>query len=145
MLLLLSFIVVNRDNAHLPVDAVDAFVQNISVDDVVDAVFRQNILDVVCESLQCSRSTPVVFRMLVKDEEDDKKVLDSIDIFEGEEVVDAVDRFIRKSKLSLDEVSLKNYMLQEACKDEYRVKCTKNVGVAEDDASPIPNNNTMQL
>ena len=80
--------------------------------------------------------------MLVKDE-NDKKVLDSIDIFEGEEVIDAVDRFIRQSKMSLDEISLKNYMLQEACKDVYRVKCTRNVGVAEN-GLPIFNN-TMQL
>jgi len=125
-----------------PVDAVDAFVQNVSVD-VVDAVFRNNILQVVCETLECSRSTPLVFRMLVKDEEG-KNILDSIDIYEGEEVIDAVDRFIQTSEMSLDEVTLKNYMLQEACKDEYRVKCTKNVGVAED-GSPIFSNNTMQL
>ena len=126
-----------------PVDAVDAFVQNISVDVGDDStVFRNNILEVVCKTLECTRTTPVVFRMLVKDE-NNEKVLDSIDIYEGEEVIDAVDRFISKSNLGLDEVTLKNYMLQEACKDEYRVKCTKNVGVAEN-GDPIFNN-TMQL
>ena len=123
-----------------PVDAVDAFVQNVSVDDVVDSVFRQNILEVVCKTLECTRTTPVVFRMLVKDESE--KVIDSIDIYEGEEVIDAVDRFLRESKMSLDEVTLKNYMLQEACKGGYRVKCTKNVGVVEDVS---PTNNTLQL
>ena len=126
-----------------PVDAVDAFVQNISVDLGDEVVFRNNILEVVCKSLECTRTTPVVFRMLVKTE-DGKELLDSIDIYEGEEVIDAVDRFISRSNLGLDEVTLKNYMLQEACKDEYRVKCTKNVGVAEN-GDPIFNNNTMQL
>jgi len=126
-----------------PVDAVDAFVQNISVDIGNSTVFRNNILQVVCETLECTRTTPVVFRMLVKTE-DGKELLDSIDIYEGEEVIDAVDRFISKSNLGLDEVTLKNYMLQEACKDEYRVKCTKNVGVAED-GLPIFSNSTMQL
>jgi len=125
-----------------PVDAVDAFVQNISVDLGNSTVFRNNILQVVCETLECTRTTPVVFRMLVKTE-DGKELLDSIDIYEGEEVIDAVDRFISQSNLGLDELTLKNYMLQEACKDEYRVKCTKNVDVAED-GSPIFSNSTMQ-
>lgn len=130
-----------------PVDAVDAFVHSISVDVGNRAVFRQNILEVICKSIECTRSTPVVFRKLIKDESG--KDNGSIEIYEGEEVIDAVVRFIRKSKMSLDEISLKNYMLQEACKSSYRVKCTRNVGIVysqtvnDEDGLPIPNKLTI--
>jgi len=130
-----------------PVDAVDAFVHSIAVDVGDREVFRQNILQVICKSIECTRSTPVVFRKLIKDETG--KDNGSIEIYEGEEVIDAVVRFIRKSKMSLDEISLKNYMLQEACKTGYRVKCTRNVGVVysqtvkDEHGSPIPNKLTI--
>jgi hypothetical protein len=61
----------------------------------------------------CSRVIPVVFRKAIKDKDGNFK--GNIEIFEDEEVIDAVVRFIRKSKLSLDEITLKNYMIQQAC------------------------------
>ena len=132
------------------IDTVDAFVQRLSVDvlDVGDRnPFRQNLLNVVCKSIVCTRSTPVVFRKAIKDQ--NGKSNGSIEVFENEEVIDAVVRFVRKSKLSLDEIALKNYMLQQACSNVNRVKCTRNVGVVysqtiknSQDGSPI---NTLTI
>ena len=109
-----------------PVDSVDAFVQKISVEIGDRRVFRTNLLNEVCKSITCSRSVPVVFRKAIKDQ--DGRDQGHIEIFEDEEVIDAVVRFIRKSKLVLDEIALKNYMLNQAC-GLNRVMCTRNVGV----------------
>ncbi|KAL7525703.1 hypothetical protein ACHAXR_005428 [Thalassiosira sp. AJA248-18] len=122
------------------VDTVDGFVQRITLDVGDRRVFRENLLGVICKSIACSRTTPVIFRKDIKDE--DGRNNGAIEIFENEEVIDAVVRFIRKSKLSLDEIALKNYMLQQACGIN-RVKCTRNIGLVYNqkintqDGSPI--------
>jgi hypothetical protein len=109
-----------------PIYSIDSFVQKISVDVGDRRAFRANVLNEVCKSITCSRSVPVVFRKAIKDQ--DGRSQGDIEIFEHEEVIDAVVRFIRKSKLVLDEIALKNYMLNQACRLN-RVMCTRNVGV----------------
>ena len=57
-------------------------------------------------------------------------------------MIDAVVRFLRQSKVSVDEIALKNYMFEQAC-GLARVLCTRNVAVVynqminESDGSPI--------
>ena len=110
-----------------PVDSVDAFVQQMMPVDAIDrSVFRTNLLNEVCKSITCSRTVPVVFRKNIKDQDGSSQ--GDIEVFENEEVIDAVVRFIRKSKLVLDEIALKNYMLNQAC-GLSRVICTRNVAV----------------
>ncbi|KAL3795817.1 hypothetical protein ACHAW5_004767 [Stephanodiscus triporus] len=107
-------------------DIIDGFVQRISVGVGDRKVFRENLLNVVCKAIVCSRVIPVVFRKAIKDKDGNFK--GNIEIFEDEEVIDAVVRFIRQSKLSLDEIALKNYMFQQACGIS-RLRCTRNVAV----------------
>lgn len=108
------------------IDTIDGFVQRISVGVGDRKVFRENLLNVVCKVIVCSRSIPVIYRKAIKDEDGNFK--GNIEIFENEEVIDAVVRFIRKSKLRLDEIALKNYMFQQAC-GVSRLRCTRNVAV----------------
>lgn len=122
------------------VDTIDSFVQRMEVEAGERNAFRRNLLSVICQSITCSREIPVVFRKTIKGE--DGQSNGAIEIFENEEVIDGVVRFIRKSKLSLDEIALKNYMLQQACGID-RVKCTRNVAILHNqrinsmDGSPI--------
>ena len=113
-----------------PADAVDAFVQRLSndIDLGNEIAFRNNLLDVVCESdsITCSTRVPVVYRKIVND--DNGKNLGAIEIHENEEVIDAVVRFLRQSQVSVDEIALKNYMFEQAC-GHARVLCTRNVAV----------------
>lgn len=129
------------------INVVDAFVQNIASDvDLGNAIgFRNNLLDVVCgesESIICSTRTkvPVVYRKMINDEQGNN--LGAIEIYENEEVIDAVVRFLRQSKVSVDEIALKNSMFEQAC-GHARVLCTRNIAVVynrtinESDGSPI--------
>lgn len=126
------------------VNVVDAFVQNIASDvDLGSAIgFRSNLLDVVCEteSITCSTRVPVVYRKIINDEHG--KNLGAIEINENEEVIDAVVRFLREFKVSVDEIALKNAMFEQAC-GHARVLCTRNVAVVFNqmingiDGSPI--------
>lgn len=84
------------------VDTVDGFVQRISVDVGDRSVFRRNLLGTICKDIVCSRTTPVVFRKAIKDQDGNSN--GAIEIYENEEVIDAVVRFIRKSGLSFDEI-----------------------------------------
>lgn len=126
------------------INVVDAFVQNMADDvDLGNAIgFRSNLLDVVCESesITCSTRVPLVYRKLINDEHG--KNLGAIEVYENEEVIDAVVRFLRQTKVSVDEIALKNYMFEQAC-GLARVLCTRNVAVVynqminESDGSPI--------
>ncbi len=126
------------------VNVLDAFVQNIASDaELGNAIgFRSNLLDVVCESesITCSTRVPVVYRKIINDEHG--KNLGAIEINENEEVIDAVVRFLRQSKVSVDEIALKNAMFEQAC-GHARVLCTRNVAVVYNrmingsDGSPI--------
>ena len=122
------------------VNVVDAFVQNAELGNAIG--FRSNLLDVVCESesITCSTRVPVVYRKTINDEHG--KNLGAIEINENEEVIDAVVRFLRQSKVSVDEIALKNAMFEQAC-GHARVLCTRNVAVVYNrmingsDGSPI--------
>lgn len=126
------------------INVVDAFVQNVAdVADLGNSVgFRSNILDIVCaaDSITCSTRVPLVYRKIINDEHG--KNLGAIEIYENEEVIDATVRFLRQSKVSVDEIALKNYMFEQAC-GLARVRCTRNVAVVynqminESDGSPI--------
>ena len=127
------------------INVVDAFVQNIASDvDLGNAIgFRNSLLDVVCgesDSIICEQRVPVVYRKIINDELG--KNLGAIEIYENEEVIDAVVRFLRQSKVSVDEIALKNYMFEQAC-SHARVLCTRNVAVVynrminKSDGSPI--------
>ena len=80
----------------------------------------------ICGSIACSRRVPVVFRRTINDEDGGSH--GEIEILENEEVVDAVVRFVGKSKRSLDGLALRNAMLRQACGIE-RVRCTRDVAV----------------
>jgi len=126
------------------INVVDAFVQNIADDvDLGHAIgFRSNLLDVVCGSgsITCTTRVPLVYRKVINDEHG--KNLGAIEVHENEEVIDAVVRFLRQSEVSVDEISLKNYIFEQAC-GLARVLCTRNVAVVfnqminESDGSPI--------
>lgn len=110
-----------------PIDAIDAFVQRIDVASVPNPiVFRQNLLEAVCGSVNCTRTTPVVYRKSIKNERGQH--IGDMEILENQEVIDAAFQFIQKSGSVADEIALKNYMLQNACKNP-RVRCTRNVAV----------------
>ena len=110
-----------------PIDVVDAFVRKLPADIGDGTAFRGNLWRVVCETVTCSRTIPVVFRKTIKDA--DGRDGGAIEILENEEVIDGVVRFLRKSKLQIDdETALKNYMFQQAC-GLGRVKCTRNVAL----------------
>lgn len=118
------------------VQVADAFVQNITshfggniIGDPID--FRSNLLDIICESssISCSTKVPLMYRKTVSDEHGN--ILGAVEIYENEEVIDAVVRFLRQSKANVDEIALKNYMFQQACGLD-RVLCTRNVAVVFD-------------
>jgi hypothetical protein len=113
------------------INVVDAFVQNIPVDVGNLINFRSNLFDIVCKSssINCTQRVPLMYRKSVNDEHG--KNLGAIEIYENEEVIDAVVRFLRKSKAEIDEITLKNYMLEQAC-GLTRVLCTRNVAVVFD-------------
>jgi hypothetical protein len=109
-----------------PIDVIDSFVQRTDAGSVPNRyAFRQNLLDVVCQSVNCTRSIPVVYRKSIQNEGGQK--IGEVEILENEEVIDGTFRFLRKHPVP-NEIALKNYMLQDACKTP-RVKCTRNVAV----------------
>jgi hypothetical protein len=103
-----------------PVDAVDRFatIHSLSGKEVYA------LLKFVCENIPCNRDRPVVYRKSINDE--DGKLIGNVEVLEGEEVIDAVVRFIRQTSTGLDEIAFKNLFFQHAC-DEPRLKCTRNV------------------
>ena len=67
--------------------------------------------------------TPIVYRKAIRGESGN--ILGHVEVFENEEVADAIFRFSRKSKETLDLIGLKNYFFSEACRIP-RVRCTRN-------------------
>ncbi len=110
-----------------PIDVIDGFLRRVPVDIENPHGFRQNLLGIICQSISCSRSLPVVYRKTITDENGMR--LGEITIFEDEEAIDAAVRFIRKlNGRSIDEIALKNYVLGNACGVDL-IKCTRNVAV----------------
>lgn len=111
-----------------PVDAIDAFCQSNSL----SMQYREHLLSAACEELNCTRLIPVVYRKQINGENGEE--LGAVEVFDGEEVIDAVTRFIRSGNLlalGMDEIQLKNYFFREAC-NHRRVKCTRNVAIVYD-------------
>eukprot|EP00804_Cyclotella_cryptica_P019004 CCRYP_006482-RA/>CCRYP_006482-RA protein AED:0.06 eAED:0.03 QI:0/0/0/1/1/1/5/0/940 len=128
-----------------PIDIIDKFVQRIRAATSDQISYRQKLLVEVCKSIKCTRSTPIVYRKSIKNENGQK--IGDVEILENQEVIDGTSQFIRKSGAKVDEIALKNYMLQDACRNS-RVKCTRNVAVIftkklqREDGSPI---NTLTI
>lgn len=110
-----------------PIDVIDQFVQGLDAKRAPNKhAFRHNLCDVVCKSVQCTRSTPVVYRKSIKNEHG--RHIGNVEILENQEVIDGTVAFLQKTDLVSDEIALKNYMLQDACRNP-RVKCTRNVAI----------------
>jgi hypothetical protein len=129
-----------------PIDVIDHFVQRMDAADALSRVgFRQSLLEVVCKSIECTRSTPVVYRKAITNERGQR--IGDLEVLEGQEVIDGTAEFLRKSGAVVDEIALKNYMLQDACRNP-RVMCTRNVALLftrklqREDGSPI---NTLNI
>ena len=60
----------------------------------LDNNYRQYLFYSACQALNSRRSTPIVFQKSIQDE--DGTSLGSVQIYENEEVVDAVVRFLKK-------------------------------------------------
>ena len=108
-----------------PVDAIDAFVKgfNLHVD------YRWSILGVCCEVLVCTRDLPAVFSHNVNNEHGE--LMGTLVILEGEEVVDAVVKFVIDYHANVDMIAFKNYFFEHACGTP-SVLCTRNVAVLYD-------------
>jgi len=108
-----------------PIDAIDQFAIQYQLDDH----YRKYLFHIACQALTCRRSTPIVFQKSLQ--LDDGTNLGSIQIYENEEVVDAVFRFLRSSTTAatyqhLDPITVKNTFFQLACPSP-RVLCTRNI------------------
>lgn len=106
-----------------PVDAVDEFLQF----NRLDQKYRDNMLQVICRepSITCTRSTPIVYKKPVVNE--NGEFLGELNILEGEEVFDVVLRFLQalvNKGNNLNADKLMGYFLQDACKSN-RVMCTR--------------------
>jgi len=103
-----------------PVDAVHRF----AVMHGLDVQFRDSLAREVCKKIVCKRTLPAVYTKDINDESG--KLLGTVKIIEGEEVIDAAVRFLRQTKVDVDEIPFKNYLLGDACKQKL-VKCSRNV------------------
>lgn len=133
-------------NGQEPVDATDSFVTtHIGTGGGSDFVgIRNSILDIVCEAITCNRRVPVVYRKSIVD--DQENILGFIEIYEGEEAVDAVSRFFKTTERKFGDETMdavKDYVISEACSND-RVLCSRDAAIAFDqmvnngiDDSPI--------
>jgi hypothetical protein len=103
-----------------PVDSIDRFIIHYGLSNEI----KYQLIQSICQEVTCTRSTPVVFRTNVDDGNGGQ--LGTVEFLEGEEVVDGVVRFLRKSNIQVDEIGFKNYFFKIACSN-IRLKCTRNV------------------
>lgn len=108
-------------------DAVHRFV----MDKKLDLELRQIIVADICKAIPCKRLRPIVYRKNVNNA--DGVTIGMVEILEGEEVIDATMRFIRKTKFVMDEIALKNFLFVDACKIKL-VKCTRLIAHVFEDA-----------
>lgn len=111
-----------------PIDAIDQFFQQHQVDEIVASnrnSLRQKLWEVVCQSIKCSRSEPVVYRRSLNDGRGQYIAL--IEILENGEASDVVDMFLVRLNTTTEEKGrIKRQILSDACAHE-RVKCTAAV------------------
>ena len=79
-----------------------------------------------CEEIECTREKRVVFTHEVNSEHG---LVGTLEIHEGEEVVDAVVKFIYDYSADVDVVSFKNYFFEQACDRGLDLLCTRNVAM----------------
>ena len=104
-----------------PVDTIDRF----AIMHGLDLPFRNSLLKDVCKKVTCKRSRAIIFRKTMTDENGNK--IGVVEILEGEEVIDAASKFLRKHKIyGAMEIPVKNYLLQNVC-SQGRAMCTRNV------------------
>jgi len=101
-------------------DAVHRFVVNKNM----DLNLRQTMVKDICKAIPCKRTRPIVYRKDVNNA--DGVRIGTVEILEGDEVVDAAMRFISKTKYAIDEIALKNFLFADACRHKL-VKCTRLV------------------
>jgi len=137
-----------------PVDAIDLFLQSHYGSSYYTReetmAQRQSLLATACAAIaatengrNCTRTVPAVYRKNINDEYG--RFVGTMEILEGDEVVDAVVRFLHSipPSVTLDDVQLKNYFFSKVCTAVPRVKCTRNVAIVFDkfmnreDGSPI--------
>lgn len=126
--------------SHPVVDGQGEYIGTLDVkknEEPIDAVYRFSnlhnilseeafiILQFVCGKMKCTRDRPVVYRKTINNEND--KGMGTVEIYQGEEVIDAVVRFIRTTNIELDHVAFKNHFFNNACGNAH-VKCTRNIG-----------------
>jgi hypothetical protein len=114
------------------VDSIDSFVNtHIGTSNGSDFVkIRNSILDIVCEAIACNRRVPVVYRKSIIDEKEN--ILGFIEVYENEEVVDAVSRFFKTTEGKFDDETIdtvKDYVISEACSND-RVLCSRDAAIA---------------
>ena len=124
-----------------PIDAIDAFVvrQNLSND------VRVSLYNIICQDLSCLRDVPVVYKEIVRDESNQIEI-GAVEVFEGEEVVDGVVRFLQNHPQhynTIDIIALKNHCFRNACSNP-RVLCTRNYSIVFDQNIPIADNTSAQ-
>ena len=105
-----------------PIDAIHNFAtkHGLSVD------YREGILQMCCEVLECERVTPQVYSKTINNEHGE--IIGDLKVFEGDELVDNVVRFLIDNAMSADIVQMKNYFFDDAC-GRYGIVCTRNVAV----------------
>lgn len=125
------------------VDAIDSFVNTHTGGDSDFVGIRDSLLNIVCEAITCNRRVPVVYRKSIVDEQEN--ILGFIEVYENEEVVDAVARFFKTTERKFDDETIdavKDYVISEACSYD-RVLCSRDAAIAFNqmingsDGSPI--------
>ncbi len=112
------------------VDAIDSFVATHTGGSSDFAGIRDSLLNIVCEAITCNRRVPVVYRKSIVDEQEN--ILGFIEVYENEEVVDAVSRFFKTTERKFDDETIdavKDYVISEACSNE-RVLCSRDAAIA---------------
>eukprot|EP00804_Cyclotella_cryptica_P003374 CCRYP_012857-RA/>CCRYP_012857-RA protein AED:0.11 eAED:0.11 QI:321/1/0.5/1/1/0.5/2/0/258 len=86
-----------------PIDAIDQFVQSIGIEASDRNATRNQLFNLVCSSIECNRSKPLVYRKSVNDENGQN--IGELEILEGEEVLDRVDTFLGTLNSNFDKAA----------------------------------------
>lgn len=116
-----------------PIDAIDDFCVSHHLGDS----FREQILKAACQELVCIRTVPVIYSKQVKGENGES--FGTIEILEGEEIRDAMARFLFQTGLHNIEATqlIKTSIYEDACTFP-RVKCTIESGSVESEVENVP-------
>ena len=115
-----------------PIDAIDDFCLSHYLGDS----FREQILQAACQELVCIRTVPVIYRKQVKGENGES--FGAIEILEGEEIRDAMARFLFQTGLHNNEATQLNTSIYEDACTYPRVKCTIDSGIVESEVENVP-------